>query len=331
MGTKHSKLIDSDKSSTSSVFEKSLSSNQEKNKISPKNRAREEIINELKEEINLPRENDQYVQREDILGQNDQFALEKLYENDDEEYLNEDNEDFLNKFLPEDSYNMKRSKTFVPKPAMLETPRLKLKDSDNDNFMNPFKLSIKSFGILPQKNQMPNKILLDFQKDIMDCKSCNDNEEEIFEEYLLFNADTEKTTPNPEDLLDLLNCRKKMIKFRNSINYSPCNEYENILNCDKIIENIQDETESHHGKKKSIWNKYIKEQINKEKNKNYEHNKRLFSEPFPIVEINFENFNEEDEKEDEKNEENEEDNLFILGVIERAAKERKTIKSAFVK
>ena len=250
MGTKHSKLIDSDKSSTSSVFEKSLSSNQEKNKISPKNRAREEIINELKEEINLPRENDQYVQREDILGQNDQFALEKLYENDDEEYLNEDNEDFLNKFLPEDSYNMKRSKTFVPKPAMLETPRLKLKDSDNDNFMSPFKLSIKSFGILPQKNQMPNKILLDFQKDIMDCKSCNDNEEEIFEEYLLFNADTEKTTPNPEDLLDLLNCRKKMIKFRNSINYSPCNEYENILNCDKIIENIQDETESHHGKKK---------------------------------------------------------------------------------
>ena len=139
------------------------------------------------------------------------------------------------------------------------------------------------------------------------------------------------TTPNPEDLLDLLNCRKKMIKFRNSINYSPCNEYENILNCDKIIENIQDETESHHGKKKSIWNKYIKEQINKEKNKNYEHNKRLFSEPFPNVEINFENFNEEDEKEDEKIEENEEDNLFILGVIERAAKERKTIKSAFVK
>ena len=282
-------------------------------------------------ELYAARENDPYVQREDILGQNDQFALEKLYENDDEEYLNEDNEDFLNKFLPEDSYNMKRSKTFVPKPAMLETPRLKLKDSDNDNFMSPFKLSIKSFGILPQKNQMPNKILLDFQKDIMDCKSCNDNEEEIFEEYLLFNADTEKTTPNPEDLLDLLNCRKKMIKFRNSINYSPCNEYENILNCDKIIENIQDETESHHGKKKSIWNKYIKEQINKEKNKNYEHNKRLFSEPFPNVEINFENFNEEDEKEDEKNEENEEDNLFILGVIERAAKERKTIKSAFVK
>ena len=155
--------------------------------------------------------------------------------------------------------------------------------------------------------------------------------EELLEEYFLYYSETEKTTPNLEDLQDLLNCRKKMIKFRNSINYSPCNEYENIINCDKIIENIQDETESHHGKKKSIWNKYIKEQINKEKNKNYEHNKRLFSEPFPNVEINFENFNEEDEKEDEKNEENEEDNLFILGVIERAAKERKTIKSAFVK
>ena len=133
------------------------------------------------------------------------------------------------------------------------------------------KLSIKSFGIVPKINQKPNKILLDFQKDIMDCKSCNDNEEEMFEEYLLFSADTEKTTPNPEDLQDLLNCRKKMIKFRNSINYSPYCEYENILNFEKMLNDIQDENEINHGKKKSIWNKYIKDQLDKdkEKSKNY--------------------------------------------------------------
>ena len=49
--------------------------------------------------------------------------------------------------------------------------------------------------------------------------------------------------------------------------------------------------------------------------------------------INFDDFkcDEEDEKEEEKNDENNEDDLFILGVIERAAKERKTITSVFVK
>ena len=333
MGSKHSKRKDLEKSSILSVYEKSLNSKSEKNKKVPRNISREEIIKELKEEIILPMENDFIESSEINLEQNEPLPLKNILENDEEDYLNEDNQDFLNKFLPEDAFNMKRSKTFVPKPAMLETPRFKLKDFEDENLMSPFKLSIKSFGIFSQKNQRPNKILLDFHKDIMDCKSCNDNEEEMFEEYLLFNADTEKTTPNPEDLLDLLNCRKKMIKFRNSINYSPFNEYENILNCDKIIEDIQDETESKNGKKKSIWNKYIKEQLNKEKNKNFEHNKRLYSEPFPNVAINFDDFkcDEEDEKEEEKNDENNEDDLFILGVIERAAKERKAIKSVFVK
>ena len=201
MGSKHSKRKDLDKSSILSVYEKSLNSKSEKNKKVPRNISREEIIKELKEEIILPMENDFIESPEINLEQNEPLPLKNILENDEEDYLNEDNQDFLNKFLPEDAFNMKRSKTFVPKPAMLETPRFKLKDFEDENLMSPFKLSIKSFGIFSQKNQRPNKILLDFHKDIMDCKSCNDNEEEMFEEYLLFNADTEKTTPNPEEIL----------------------------------------------------------------------------------------------------------------------------------
>ena len=192
-------------------------------------------------------------------------------------------------------------------------------------------MSSKSFGIIPKKNHIPNKIILDFQKNIIDCKSCNDKEDEIIEEYLLSSADTEKTTPNPEDLQDLINCRKKMIKFRNSINYRPCYEYENILNCDYIIDNIQEDKKINHKKKKSHWNKYIKDQLDKEKNKNYfVHDKRLYSEPFPDVDINCDNFNCDEDKEDEKESDNDE-GLFILGVIERAAKERKRPKSVVVK
>ena len=348
MGAKNSKKNELDKASITSVLEKSLISNPSKDDSSSKN-TREDLINELKEEINLPLEKETGESPQVIFEEKEKEKLQNFFYNDEEGNYFSESDNYLNKFFSSnDLYNMKRSKTFVPKPLILEAPRLHSKVSENINLLSPFKLSVKSFGIIPKKNQRPNKILLDFQKDIMDCKSCNDNEEEIFEEYLLFNADTEKTTPNPEDLQDLLNCRKKMIKFRNSINYTPYYEYENILNCEKIIGDIQDENEVKNGKKKSMWNKYIKDQLNKEKNKNYfEHNKRLYSEPFPDVEINCDNFNNynEDLKEDLKedlikeeknddnndNEDNDDDDLFILGVIERAAKERKTTKSVFVK
>ena len=330
MGAKNSKIKnDLDKISISSVYEKPLSF-LDKNNISQNNSSREDIINELKEEIILPIENESTESPEIIFEQKEQMKIKNYFENDniENDIYNEDSNDYLNKFFPDDLFNKKRSKTFVPKPFILEAPRLPSKILENNILMSPFKLSMKSFGIIPKTNQEPNKILLDFQKDIIDCKSCNDNEEEMFEEYLLFNAETEKTTPNPEDLQSLLDCRKKMIKFRNSIEYKHCNEYENILNCGKIINEIQEEKETHH-KKKSIWYKYIKDQLNKEKNKNYEHNKRLYSEPFYDVDINCDNF--EDKKEEKKDQDEEEDGLFILGIIEKAAMERKRNKSVVVK
>ena len=334
MGAKNCKKNDLEKTSISSVYEKSLNSNSSRDNPSLKNVSREDLMNEIKEEINLPLENEFNESPEIIFEEKGQSCIQNYLCNDGFFNSSKEKDIYLNKFYPaDDLYNKKRSKSFVPKPVILATPRLHSKDSENINFMSPFKLSIKSFGIVPKINQKPNKILLDFQKDIMDCKSCNDNEEEMFEEYLLFSADTEKTTPNPEDLQDLLNCRKKMIKFRNSINYSPYCEYENILNFEKMLNDIQDENEINHGKKKSIWNKYIKDQLDKdkEKSKNYfKHDKRLYSEPFPDVDINCDNFNCEEDKEDEKESDNDE-GLFILGVIERAAKERKRPKSVVVK
>ena len=355
MGAKNSKKKNIETLSSSSVYEKSLSSNSDKLITNSKNETRQQIINELKEEVELPIENEyNSVSPEVIFESNEENKIKNYFENTD--FNDDDNNDYLNKFFPDDLFNMKRSKTFVPKPVILETPRLHSKASDNV-LLSPFKLSIKSFGIVPKWNQRPNKILSEFQRDKIDSKSCNDNEEEMIEEYLLFNAETEKTTPNLEDLQDLLNCRKKMIKFRNSINYKHCGEYENILNCDDLIGDIQEDNELRHSKKKSFWYKHIKDQMKEKKSKSLVHDVRLYSEPFPDIQLDYDKNNEnnkdysEDEKEEkEEKEENKkkkkkkgkikDDNddssdndngLFILGVIERAAKERKGRKTVVVK
>ena len=91
-----------------------------------------------------------------------------------------------------------------------------------------------------------------------------------------------------------------MFKFRNSIDYKYCHEYENILNCDDIIEKIQDDEESNHKKKKSYWNKYIQQQIKEERRKSY---------------------NKSDDKEKD-----EDDDLFFLGVLKKAHNDRKRAK-----
>lgn len=315
MGAKNSKKIDNDTNSLSSVFEYLLNPNSAKNKSSPKKESREDIINELKEDVNLPIENEQNDSPEIIFEKKEELKIKDFFENDD----TDDNDILLNKFYPEDLFNFNRSKTFAPKPVILETPHLQPKHSDI-HLMSPFQLSSKSFGIIPDLNQKPNQILLDFQRDIMDGKSCNDID--ILDEFLLYNTDSEKTTPNKEDMQNLLDCRKKMIKFRNSINYYHCHEYENILNCDSIIEDIY---VTHPKKKKSIFSKYIQQQINEEKNKSYMHKKRLYSVPFDEDSKEDLDLKKEDEKKDI------DDDLFFLGIIEKAYKGRKRKKNIGLK
>ena len=193
---------------------------------------------------------------------------------------------------------------------------------------------MKSYGIVSKWNEKPNKILFYYQKEHLDCKSCNDKVEYLDDDYLLY-AETEKTTPNLEDLQDLLGFRKKMINFRDSLNNTLYNEYENILNCEDIIEDIQEEKKKkrHRSKKKSDWNRYIKYQLKKEKNKSLANYKNRKSEPFPEIQKHYSkndsNVNEENKKEDEDIDENDE-GLSILGMIERVSKTKRT-KSVVVK
>ena len=304
MGAKHSKKTYDDRNSSSSVFEESLKSTSDKNNTSPKIQLKDQLINELKQEVNLPMENEteSVDSPEIIFEKKEESKIRNFFEEDEAD----ENGEFLNKFFPEDLFNVKRSKTCNPSqtiPVLPETPRLpRFLPNDLDmEVIKPFRLEGKSFGIISKENKKSNPILSSFQKDFMDNKSCNDKAQENIEEYLLQNCYTEKTTPNQEDLLELLNCRKKMFKFRNSIDYKYNYEYENILNCDDIIENIQQDEEKNPKKKKSYWNKYIQLQLKEEKRKSY-------------------NKTEEKEKDDDED-------LFFLGVLEKAHKDRKRAKS----
>ena len=331
MDAKNEKEKDFENSSVTPVFEKSLNNN----KIINENQIIDEITNELKEEVILPREDEYYDSSEMIFENKQELKIKDFFDNYGEENSNQN----LYKFYPDDIFNCKRSKSFVPKPVKLKTPTLK--PNPSDNIFYPFRLSMKSYGIVPKWNEKPNKILFDYQKEHMDYKSCNDKIELSDDDYLLY-AETEKTTPNLEDLQDLLSFRKKMSNFRSSINDSPYNEYESILSCEEIIEDMQEEKKKkrHKSKKKSDWNKYVKYMLKKEKNKSLSKYKNRKSEPFPDLPKKFEknesykdsNLEEDEKKEDEVNEDNDnEEGFSILGMIERVSKERKRTKSVVIK
>jgi hypothetical protein len=296
MGAKNSKNTYIDRNSSSSVFEESLKSSMDKNNPSPKIQLRDELINELKQVVTLPIENDCVDSPEIIFEKKEEPEIKNIFEEGEDD----DYRDFLNKFFPEDEFDIKQSKTFEPKLVMPKTPRLLPKDLDM-RFIKPFRLEGKSFGIVSKENKKTNHILSSFDMDFIDSKSCNDKAEEGIEEFLLQNYYTEKTTPNQEDLLELINCRKKMFKFRNSIDYKYCHEYENILNYDNIIENIYEDEENNHKPKKSFYKKYIQQQMKEEQRK-------------------------ASNKTDDK-EKSDDDDLFFLGVLEKAHKDRKRAKS----
>ena len=327
MGAKNAKKKEFECASILSVFEKSLNSNSDINDESLIKKNSDEITKEIKEEVILPREDEYSDSSEIIFEKTNEIKIKDFFEN-----YGEDNNIILNKFYPDDSLNCKKSKCFVPKPVILKTPRLT--SNPKDNFFYPFRLSMKSYGIVSKWNEKPNKILFYYQKEHLDCKSCNDKVEYLDDDYLLY-AETEKTTPNLEDLQDLLGFRKKMINFRDSLNNTLYNEYENILNCEDIIEDIQEEKKKkrHRSKKKSDWNRYIKYQLKKEKNKSLANYKNRKSEPFPEIQKHYSkndsNVNEENKKEDEDIDENDE-GLSILGMIERVSKRKRT-KSVVVK
>ena len=291
MGNKNHKPTKEEQKSNSSVLNLSLESNKDQisNSLILDNHS--DLLSDLKKEIILPIENEYIESSELLLEGKEEFKIRFFFENNDD-------------FLEEGIFNKKRSKTFAPKIQIKNTPKPHPLESNLN--ISPLKLSTKSFGNFPKIwNKKLNSVLNDFQKNIIDSKSCND--EDSLDDFFFFNAETGRTTPNEEDLHDLLNCRKKMKIFRNSINDRMFKEYENILNSDYMFEenkNFQ--------KKNNFWYKHIKQQQLKDK-MNFIHTKRLASEP--LVKISGSPCNED---EDNKNH-----GLFILGILESAANEKK--------
>ena len=180
-----------------------------------------------------------------------------------------------------------------------------------DEIISPLKLNLKNFGIVPKWNKKPNAILYDFQKNLNDCKSCNDDDN-MNNEFLLSDLETERTTPNLEDLNNLLNCRKIMSVFRNSINDRAIKEYENILNSDHIFVNKNVNNSKQHHKKNKNWYKYIRQQTTKISNKSLSYKLSRLSNADDV------------KRSDTINPEQTKDHgLFILGILESAANERK--------
>ena len=298
MGNKSPKKNSEEQKSNSSVLNLSLESKKEQNQDSLINDNISDIINELKNKVKIPIENEYLDSSEIILeGKEEEIKIKFLLEN------NED-ENFINEGL----FN-KRNKTFVPKISIKNTPKPHLLEPNE--YISPLKLSIKSFGNNQEWHKKPNSVLYDFQKNLIDCKSCND--EDSLDDFFLINAETERNTPNQEDLHDLLNCRKKMTIFRNSLNEKICKEFENILNSDNLFYN-ESNVINNQQKKTIFWNKYIKQQQLKDKNKDFAHSKRIHSVSF------IKSFDSDDLVEEEDNKDN---GLFILGILEKAANEKK--------
>ena len=306
MGNTNNKIMTDEQKSNSSVLDYSLESNKNLNSDSLINDNQSDILKDLKNKTTITIENEnenEYIESSEFIldGKEEETKIKSFFENMDK---NIDNKKEIEIYS-------KRSKTFDPKILIKKTPRPHPKESNE--YISPLKLSIKSYGNVPRWSKNLNAILSDFQKNIIDCKSCNEEDTLDLDDILSFNGETERTTPNAEDLQDLLRCRQKMILFKNCIDDRNVNEYENILNSDYLFEERKEESYNHHSKKNNIWYKHIKQQLLRDKNKSsITHSTRIGSEPFVKT---YDSISKEDN--------NKEHGLFILGVLESAANERK--------
>ena len=279
-------IIEEDRKSNSSVLNLSLDSIKEKKEeLSIDNIS--DIKEDLMNKVNLPIENEISESEEFILEGKEKEISDFFLEND------EKSKNFDQKKLNP----QKRSKS-NEKKINLKKPRRILKEPTE--FVSPLKLSRKTFGAIPKWNKKPNEVLCDFQKNMIDCKSCNDEDSQ--DDLFLAYSETERVTPSQEDLLNLLNCRKKMFQFKNCINDRTTKEYENILNSDNIFADKY-KLNHHNIKKNNFWHRHIRQILR-------ENNNSCLSRLSAGCIVN----NKEKDKED---------GLFILGILESAVNETK--------
>jgi hypothetical protein len=272
---------DEDKKSNCSVLNLSLESTKEISKESISRQSIVDLKKELMDEVNLPIENESEKELEFDLENNSQknFSVfgKKLKTRKKSQSFHE-------------KHNIKKNK--IP---ILKEPT---------EYISPLKLSRKTFGFIPSWNKKPNEVLCDFQKNIIDCKSCNDDDSQC--DFFLLYSETERSTPNQEDLQNLLNCRKKMTLFKNGINNKSYKEYENILNSDNLF--VNKKINSH--KKNNFWHRHIRQMLRENSNKAC----NSFLTRLSTGAIADKSSN---------NEKNKEGGLFILGILESAVNQRK--------
>lgn len=303
MGNTHHKVFKSNKKNRKSnccVLDMPLDKNNSSNKSNTFEST--DIKQDLKNKIKLHKEND--------LKELEGIILDGTKSEEIKNYIFSDEKGAQIPDQKNHHPNEFRSKTYVLNPniKLFNAPKPKIKVFDEH--ISPFKLCTKNFGGSQWKNKKPNSIILDFQKNLMDNKSCNDNQNEendLYDEMYL-DLDTDRETPDVEDLKDLNNCRKKMAIFRDSID----NKSEHSLGESEIIEDILSEKKNKKNKKNGGWVKYIRQQMQQSKISN-----KLRISTNVIK-----------KSETLKNKNIEENELFILGVLESAAKDKKKKKMA---
>ncbi len=279
-------IIEEDRKSNSSVLNLSLDSTKEKKEdLSIDNIS--DIKEDLMNKVNLPIENEMSESEEFILEGKEKEISDFFLENDEK-----------SKNCDQKKLNPQKRSRSNEKKINLKKPRRILKEPTE--LVSPLKLSRKTFGAIPKWNKKPNEVLCDFQKNMIDCKSCNDEDSQ--DDLFLAYSETERATPSQEDLLNLLDCRKKMFQFKNCINDRTIKEYENILDSDNIFAGKY-KLNHHNIKKNSFWHRHIR-QILRENNNSY------LSRLSAGCIVN----NKEKDKED---------GLFILGILESAVNETK--------
>ena len=157
MGNKSlDQLNQDDNISNKSVLNLSLESSIEINSELLKEDNNSGIIKELMNEIILPIENEFNESSEFSLKEKEEeHNINLFFENNDE------NEDIL-----EDIFNKNGLNLNAPKPRPIIS----------NEYVSPLKLCQKSFGIFPKINKKLNSVLYEFEKNNIDSKSCNDED-----------------------------------------------------------------------------------------------------------------------------------------------------------
>lgn len=299
MGNENQNISRGERMSNSAVLDKSLDS---KNQVLIKSSSDSGFnIQEDFKNIKLPIENDMIESEELLLDANEEEIKTNFFL---------DKEDDLSLINSNHSF---RSKSCICNHNinLYNAPKQKLKIFDEQ--ISPLKLSA-NFGHHKHKIRKSNSYKKDLEKTTIDSKSCNENQfnkDDYFEEENS-DSDIEITIPKLEDIQNLKICRKKMTIFSDSLD----NKSEHSLNENNKIDYIFENKIiiNKQKKKNKFWNKYIKKQILKSKLSN---KLRISDRPIKkAITVR------------EKDIKYQNEDLFILGILESAAKDKKLKKMA---